>query len=127
MTPEHEVDLILDDCFFSVGQMMSTQEGVDYDAIVWLRDRYRARFLRTITETAQVWPQDRDRLTAVSRYLGQRVVHHAAGRRVIDTTCVSQASADVEAGCRMKAEEQRAACAALSSCAAPSVTAEANF
>jgi hypothetical protein len=126
MTPEHQVDLILSDCFFAVGQTISALDPMDYDAIVWLRNRYTAKFLHTITHNANVWPQDRDRLMAVSRYLGQRVAHHAAGRRAIDTSCVTEASAEVEAGCRMKAAEQRAARAALTRDASRSAAAGAN-
>jgi hypothetical protein len=126
MTPEHEVDLILDDCFFAVGQSISGLVDVDYDAIVWLRDRYRSRFLRMITALPHVWPQDRDRLMAVSRYLGQRAAHHVGDVRVVDAHCITQASAEVEAGCQMKAMEQRAAAACLNRSAYPSAAVAAN-
>jgi hypothetical protein len=125
MTPEHQVDHILDDCFFAVGQSISELHDVDYDAIVWLRDRYRPRFLHMITALPHVWPEDRDRLMAVSRYLGQRVVQHAGGVGVIDARCMTAMSAEVEAGCHMKAIEHRAA-ASLNSSAGPSAAAAAN-
>jgi hypothetical protein len=125
MTPEHDVDLILDDCFFAVGQSISGLDDVEYDAIVWLHDRYRSRFLRMITALPHVWPQDRDRLMAVSRYLGQRAMHHVGGLGVIDARCVTQASAEVEARCQMKALEQCGA-ASLNRSAHPSAAAAAN-
>jgi hypothetical protein len=113
MTLERQVDLILNDCFFALGQMTSPHDTMDYEAVTWLRDRYKTMFLRALSQHANIWPDDRHRLLAVSRYLGQRVAHHAADRRTIDTNCVSRASAEVEAGCRMKAAEQRAALAAI--------------
>jgi hypothetical protein len=105
MTLERQVDLILNDCFFALGQMTSPHDTMDYEAVTWLRDRYKTMFLRALSQHANIWPDDRHRLLAVSRYLGQRVAHHAADRRTIDTNCVSR--------CRMKAAEQRAALAAI--------------
>ena len=71
MTPTQEVDYILDDCFFAVGQAVGTQKSLDFEAIRWWRARYRAFFLHAMTSTGTSWVSDRHRVTAVGRFLGQ--------------------------------------------------------
>ena len=39
---EREVEYIVDDCFFTVGQVVGMRMTVDYDAVTWWRDHYRA-------------------------------------------------------------------------------------
>lgn len=106
MTAERHVDDILADCFFAVGQIVGTSKSIDYDAVVWLRSRYRAKFLHAMTATGTEWDRDRHRVTAVGRYLGQRALHHAGDRQSIDVSAIAQAAADVEQGCRMNAERE---------------------
>ena len=106
MTPTQEVDYILDDCFFAVGQAVGTQKSLDFEAIRWWRARYRAFFLHAMTSTGTSWVSDRHRVTAVGRFLGQRALHHAADRPSIDVACATLASQEVEAGCRMSAERE---------------------
>jgi hypothetical protein len=103
MTPDQEVDYMLNDCFFAVGQAVGTCKSLDLDAIQWWRTRYRAFFLHAMTVTGNSWSRDRDRVTAVGRFLGQRALHHSGDRPSIDLRCAALASNDVETGCRMNA------------------------
>jgi hypothetical protein len=104
MTPAQEVDYILTDCFFAVGQAIGTQKSLDPDAIQWWRARYRAFFLHAMSVRGNSWERDRKRVTAVGRYLGQRALHHAGDKPSIDLRIAALASTDVETGCRMSAE-----------------------
>jgi hypothetical protein len=52
--------------------------------------------------------KDRDRVTAVGRFLGQRALFHAGDRPSIDLRCAALASRDVETGCRMNAVREGA-------------------
>jgi hypothetical protein len=103
MTPAQEVDYILNDCFFAVGQSVGTLKSLDFDVIPWWRTRYRAFFLDAMTTTGTSWLKDRDRVMAVGRFLGQRAVHHAGDQASIDLRCAALASTEVETGCRMNA------------------------
>jgi hypothetical protein len=103
VTPQHQVDYILNDCFFAVGQAIGTTKPLDPETIVWWRTRYRAAFLHAMTVNHNSWLRDRDRVTAVGRFLGQRAVHHAQDRPSIDVRCAELASREVAAGCRMRA------------------------
>lgn len=103
MTPAQEVDYILDDCFFAVGQAIGTRKVLDFDVIPWWRARYRAFFLHAMTVNGNSWRKDRQRVTAVGRYLGQQALAHAGDQPSIDLRCAALASADVESGCRMNA------------------------
>jgi hypothetical protein len=104
MTPEQEVEYILDDCFYAVGQAVGTRKQLDFDAIVWWRDRYRHKFLQAMRQLGNAWTRDRRRVLAVGRFLGQRALHHSGDGPVIDVTSAAKASADVETGCGMNAE-----------------------
>lgn len=103
MTPAREVDYILDDCFLAVGQTIGTQKTLDFGVVGWWRDRYRVFFLSAMEHLGNSWQKDRDRVTAVGRYLGERALFHAGESAVIDLGAAAQASADVERGCRMNA------------------------
>jgi hypothetical protein len=104
MTPEQEVDYILHDCFFAVGQMIGTDKRMEFEAVVWWRERYRERFLHAITNVGHSWARDRRRVVAVGRYLGQCALHYAGDRATITLECVAKASADVESACQMNLE-----------------------
>jgi len=103
MTPAQEVDYILNDCFFAVGQAVGTRKHLELEAIVWWRTRYRAAFLQAMTVAGNSWLRDRNRVTAVGRFLGQRALHYAGDQPAIDLGCAQQASRDVDTGCRMSA------------------------
>jgi hypothetical protein len=104
MTPAQEVDYILNDCFVAVGQAVGTQKTLEPDVLPWWRARYRAFFLHAMTVKGNSWANDRHRVTAVGRFLGQRAVHHARDLPTIDLRTAALASHDVETGCRMSAE-----------------------
>ncbi len=106
MTPEQEIDYILPDCFLALGQAVGTERGLDFDALVWWRERYRSAFLHAMTEKGNSWARDRHRVTAVGRYLGQRVTSHADGQATIGIEAARKASADVERGCQMNAQRE---------------------
>ena len=103
MTPAQEVDYILNDCFFAVGQAVGTRKALDFEVIPWWRARYRAFFLHAMTANGNSWLKDRHRVMAVGRFLGQRALHHATDRQSIDLHCAAVASHEVEIGCRMNA------------------------
>jgi hypothetical protein len=106
MTPAHEVDYIVHDCFFAAGQAIGLDKQLDFDALVWWRTRYRRAFLDAIVRNGNSWTMDRRRVTAVGRFLGQRAAHHAGSNLVIDLASAARASADVECGCRMNADRE---------------------
>lgn len=106
MSPVEEVDYILHDCLFAVGQGVGTDKIVDDAALAWLRSRYRDKFLVVMTSHGNSWARDRHRVTAVSRYLGQRAAHHAGDRGRIDVESIARAAAEIESGCRMNAERE---------------------
>lgn len=109
MTPAQEVDYILNDCFFAVGQAVGTRKALDFEVIPWWRARYRAFFLHAMTTNGNSWLKDRHRVMAVGRFLGQRALHHAIDRHSIDLRCAAVASHEVETGCRMNAVREGAA------------------
>lgn len=119
---EGQVDFILNDCFLAIGEAVSAQKQMDYEAVVWWRDRYRAKFLQTLRDCSCAWPDDRRRLMAVSRYLGLMAVHHAGDAPQIDLASARRASSDVETGCRMQALEVRAQSERSSSASASAST-----
>jgi hypothetical protein len=103
MTPTEQIDYILGDCLLAVGQAIRTEKTIDAEAISWWRQRYRVAFLHAMVGNGNSWERDRHRVTAVGRYLGERALFHAEGKASIDLHSARQASADVEAGCRMNA------------------------
>lgn len=104
MPPHVQVDYILHDCLFAVGQGVGQTNTIDAAAVAWLRARYRDTFVHVMTHNGNSWDRDRHRVTAVSRYLGQRAAHHAGGTGRIDVACIARAAAEIEHGCRMSAE-----------------------
>lgn len=106
MTPQQEVDYILHDCFFAVGQAIGRSKRISPDAAAWWRTRYRERFVQAMIELGNSWVRDRDRVTAVGRLLGQYAAREAGDSTVIDVAIAARASAHVEGGCRMNAERE---------------------
>ena len=101
-----EVDYILAECFLAVGQAVGSDKTVDFDAVTWWHRRYRRAFQHALTTAGTSWAADRPRVTAVGRYLGQRVVQDAGGRVTIDRAAAERASAEVEKGCQMNATRE---------------------
>lgn len=100
---ETAIRYILADCFISVGQGVKDEKTIEQAAIVWLHDRYRAKFLRTMKVFGNTWTQDRLRVKGVSRMLGERAVYYAGEKPSIDLSSVMQAAAAVEKYCRVHA------------------------
>ncbi len=101
MTTDQQVDYILPDCFFAVGQAVGTRKQIDYDAIAWLRQHYHEKFVTAIDVSHNSWDDDRDRVMAVSRWLGQRAMAYAGSCVSIDASSAAKAAAEIEAGCAM--------------------------
>jgi hypothetical protein len=93
------VDYMLDDGFLSLGQGVGDRKTVEHAAVIWWRDRYRAKFLRTIRTFGNTWLQDRRRVAAMCRMIGCRAVEYAGDRPQIDLESAMKASADVEKFC----------------------------
>jgi hypothetical protein len=100
----HEaISYILTDCFVSLGQGVKDAKTIDQSAIMWLHDRYRAKFLRTMHVFGNTWLQDRLRVKGVSRMLGERAAYYAGDQPSIDLANIKQAAAAVEKYCRLHA------------------------
>lgn len=106
MAEAAELDYILSDCFLAVGQAVGTGKTVDFDVVIWWHQRYRSAFHDAMTTQGASWASDRRRVTAVGRYLGQRVVEHAGAVGVIDRSAARRASDEVERGCRLSATRE---------------------
>ena len=106
MAQNADLDYILCDCFLAVGQAVGPDKSVDFDTVVWWHHRYRRAFHHAMMTKGNSWTADRSRVTAVGRYLGQRVAEYTAGRPSIDRTMAARASADVEHGCQMNATRE---------------------
>jgi hypothetical protein len=100
---EAAIGYILTDCFISLGQGVNDGKTIDQTAVVWLHDRYRAKFLRAMQLFGNTWLRDRLRVKGVSRMLGERAVYYAGDKPAVDLASVMQASADVEKYCRVHA------------------------
>ena len=101
---QEAVEYVLADCSFAVGQTIGMRMTVDYDAIVWWHDHFRAKFLAAIRRHGNRWLSDRENVTAVGWMLGERAVRHAAGRDSIDVDAARQAAADVERYCEARSK-----------------------
>ena len=106
MTPAGHIEDMLDDCLLAAGQGIGSTKPVDFDALGWWRARYRAFFTHAVVSHGNSWSADRDRVTAVGRYLGQRALHHAGPGPTIDLRAAVLAAKDVETGCRMNAARE---------------------
>jgi len=83
MQPAQEVDYVLNDCFFAVGQAWNPQEpGLRCDSVV--RTRYRAFFLHAMTVTGTPGLGIVTGVTAVGRFLGSERCNHSGDRPSIE-------------------------------------------
>lgn len=101
-----DLDHILADCFLAVGQAVGPSRTMDFDTVIWWHRRYRRAFHDAITTRGTSWKADRERVTAVGRYLGQRVIEYTGHLASIDRTAAARASAEVERGCQMNATRE---------------------
>ncbi len=98
---ESAVDYIVDDCFFTVGQVVGTRKTIDYAAVIFLRDHYRARFLAAMRAFGDRWLVDRDNVTGVAFLLAERATRYAGDAPSIDLEAARRAAADVERYCTL--------------------------
>jgi len=105
---EREVEFVLDDCFFAFGQAVGMRTTIDYDAVMWVRDHYRARFLSAMLRFGNRWTQDRTNVTGVAMMLGERAARYSESRESIDLDAARRASADVERYCQLHARRTAA-------------------
>jgi hypothetical protein len=103
---ERQVEYIVDECFFTVGQVVGMRMTVEWDAVVWWRDHYRARFLAAMTAFGNRWAQDRSNVTGVAVMLAERAVRYAEGKPAIDVEAARQAAADVQRYCEIHARRR---------------------
>lgn len=108
---EREVEHVLDDCFFTVGQVVGMRMAVDYDAVIWWHAHYRAKFLAAMRAFGNRWLEDRHNVTAVAWMLGERAVRYGGTRGSIDVSSAKQAAADVERYCELHARRKAASLA----------------
>lgn len=100
---EQAADAIFDDVFLSIGQAVGLRASFDYEAVLWVRNHFRPKFLTAMRHFGNRWLEDRSRVTAVCAMFGERAVRYAAGADVIDVEAVRQAGADVERYCQLHA------------------------
>ena len=98
---ERAVEFIVNDCFFAVGQAIGMRATVEYDAVIWWHDHFRAKFLNAMSNFGNRWLVDRQNVTAVAFMLGERAVRYAEGRPAIDIESAMKAAADVERYCKL--------------------------
>jgi len=99
---EPAVDVVLDDLFLSVGQAIGLRASMDFNAVVWLRNHFRLKFLAAMHRQGDRWLEDRVVVTAVAALFAERAVRYSSGD-VIAVDDVRQAAADVERYCRAHA------------------------
>jgi len=100
---ERQVEYIVDDCFFTVGQVVGMRTTVDYEAVVWWRDHYREKFLAAMMAFGNRWMEDRSNVTGVALMLAERAVRYSEGKPSIDAEAARRAAADVERHCELHA------------------------
>lgn len=100
---ERQVEYIVDECFFTVGQVVGMRTTVDYEAVIWWRDHYRQKFLAAMTAFGNRWLQDRSNVTSVAIMLAERAVRYSEGKPSIDADAARRAAADVERHCALHA------------------------
>ena len=81
---ERQVEYIVDDCFFTVGQVVGMRTTVDYEAVIWWRDHYREKFLAAMLAFGNRWMEDRSNVTSVAIMLAERAVRYSEGKPSID-------------------------------------------
>jgi hypothetical protein len=100
---ERTVNYVVDDCLFAAGQAVGTRKAIEYEAVIWLRDHYRVKFLRAMQTFGDRWLQDRRNVTGVAFMLAERAVRYAGDAASIDVESVRRASVDVERYCALHA------------------------
>jgi hypothetical protein len=116
---DQEVEYVVDECFFTVGQVVGMRTTIDYDVVRWWREHYRARFLAAMKVFGNRWLQDRANVTSVAIMLAERAVRYSEGRPSIDCEAAQRAAEDVERYCTLQARRKGRAHAYADSESAP--------
>jgi hypothetical protein len=103
---ERDVEYVVDDCFFTVGQVVGMRMTVEYDAVIWWRNHYRAKFLAAMKTHGNRWVGDRANVTAVAIMLAERAVRYSEGQTSIGCDAAQKAAADVERYCQLHAQRK---------------------
>jgi hypothetical protein len=103
---ERDVEYAVDECFFTVGQVVGMRMTLEYDAVIWWRDHYRARFLAAMKAHGNRWLRDRANVTSVAIMLAERAVRYSEGRSSIDCDAARKAAADVQRYCQLHAQRK---------------------
>ena len=98
---ERQVNYIIDDCFFTVGQIVGARKSLDYETVIWWRDHYRMKFLAAMRTFGDRWAADRHNVTAVAVMLAERAVRHAGDKPSIDKDAAEEAALEVERYCTL--------------------------
>lgn len=98
-----DVDYILSDCFLAVGQAVGPGKTLEWNTVIWWHRRYREAFHFAVSATGASWTDDRQRMTAVGRHLGQRVAACVGRRSRIDRATAERVSVEVERACQLRA------------------------
>lgn len=98
---EREVEYIVDECFFTVGQVVGMRKTIDYEAVIWWREHYRARFLAAMRAFGNRWVRDRANVTSVAIMLAERAVRYSEGAMSIHCEAAQRAAHDVERYCAL--------------------------
>jgi hypothetical protein len=105
-TREEAVDYILEDCFLAFGQAVGDRKSVRREAVIWLRQHYRERFLGALHRFGNRWLLDRQTVINVGFLLGDRAVRHSGFRPEIDSDAARRAAKDVERYCTIHGRRQ---------------------
>lgn len=100
---ERAVDAIIDDCCLAIGQGVGLRAPLDFDAVSYVRENFRPKFLAAMRHFGNRWLEDRQTVTAVAMMLGERAVRYAEGAPTINRDAIRRASADVERYCQLHA------------------------
>jgi hypothetical protein len=103
---DQEVEYVVDECFFTVGQVVGMRATIDYDVVRWWREHFRARFLAAMKVFGNRWLQDRANVTSVAVMLAERAVRYSEGRPSIDCHAAQRAAEDVERYCALQARRK---------------------
>jgi hypothetical protein len=98
---ERQVNYIIDDCFFTIGQIVGARKSLDYETVIWWRDHYRMKFLAAMRTFGDRWAADRHNVTAVAIMLAERAVRYAGDNPSIDKDAAEEAALDVERYCTL--------------------------
>jgi len=98
---DQAVDCIVDECFFTVGQVVGDRKSIDVAAVIWWRDHYRAQFLTAMRRFGNRWMLDESHVKGVGRMLAERAVEYAGDNPAIDQRAAMKAAADAAHYCTL--------------------------